>query len=129
MELHVGLKGLAETEVCRDNTADTVGSGALPVFATPSMIALMEKAALESVQPFLDEGQGTVGTLMNTSHLSATPIGMTVRAESELTEIDRKKLTFAVRAYAGGELIGEGVHQRFIIDQQRFMEKALQKLG
>lgn len=128
MELHVGLKGLAETEVCHDNTADTVGSGALPVFATPSMIALMEKAALESVQPCLDDGQGTVGTLMNTSHLSATPIGMTVRAESELTEIDRKKLTFAVRAYAGEELIGEGVHQRFIIDQQRFMEKALAKL-
>jgi predicted thioesterase len=93
------------------------------------MIALMEQAALESVQPFLDEGQGTVGTRIEVSHLAATPVGMTVRAETELAEIDRKRLVFTVRAFAGEELIGEGRHERFIVDNGRFMQKALAKLN
>ena len=124
-----GLKGSAQTEVVFENTAAAVGSGALEVFATPSMIALMEKAALESVQPFLEEGQGTVGTELNVSHLAATPIGMTVRAESELTEIDGRMLRFKVEAWAGEELIGRGTHQRFIVFNERFLAKALAKKG
>ena len=124
MPLEIGLKGAASCEVVPGNTAAAAGSGALPVFATPSMIALMEKAAMDSVQPFLAEGQGTVGTRIEVSHLAATPVGMTVRAETELTEIDRKRLTFLVRAYAGGELIGEGRHERFIVDSERFLQKA-----
>jgi len=126
-ELKVGLKGSAQVEVVHENTAAAVGSGALEVFATPSMIALMEKAALASVQPCLEEGQGTVGVKLDVSHLAATPVGMSVRAESELTEIDRRMLTFRVSAYAGDELIGEGTHQRCVVFNQRFMEKAQAK--
>ena len=125
--LSIGLKGLAETLVTEENTAAAMGSGLLPVFATPAMLALMEKAAADSVQPFLPEGQGTVGTRLEVSHLAATPIGLSVRAESELIAIDRRKLRFSVRAWAGNELIGEGEHERFIIDNARFLEKALAK--
>ena len=125
--LPIGLKGLAETLVTEDNTAAAMGSGLLPVFATPAMLALMEQAAASSVQPFLPEGQGTVGTRLEVSHLAATPIGLTVRAESELIAVDRRKLRFAVRAWAGDELIGEGEHERFVIDNARFLEKALSK--
>lgn len=126
-ELQIGLKGVAETPVTEENTAAAMGSGLLPVFATPAMLALMEKAAAASVQPYLAEGQGTVGTRLEVSHLAATPVGLTVRAESELIEIDRRRLVFTVRAWAGEELIGEGKHQRFIIDNARFLEKALAK--
>lgn len=125
--LPIGLKGLAETLVTEENTAAAMGSGLLPVFATPAMLALMEQAATSSVQPFLPEGQGTVGTRLEVSHLAATPIGLTVRAESELIAVDRRKLRFAVRAWAGDELIGEGEHERFVIDNARFLEKALSK--
>ena len=125
--LPIGLKGLAETLVTEENTAAAMGSGLLPVFATPAMLALMEQAAASSVQPFLPEGQGTVGTRLEVSHLAATPIGLTVRAESELIAVDRRKLRFAVRAWAGEELIGEGEHERFVIDNARFLEKALAK--
>ena len=126
-ELFIGLKGHAETLVTEQNTAAAMGSGLLPVFATPAMLALMENAAAGSVQPFLSEGQGTVGTRLEVSHLAATPIGLTVRAESELMEIDRRRLRFTVRAWAGDELIGEGEHERFIIENQRFLEKAQAK--
>lgn len=126
-ELQIGLKGVAETPVTEENTAAAMGSGLLPVFATPAMLALMENAAAASVQPCLAEGQGTVGTRLEVSHLAATPVGLTVRAESELIEIDRRSLVFTVRAWAGEELIGEGTHQRFIIDNARFLEKALAK--
>ena len=125
--LSIGLKGLAETLVTEENTAAAMGSGLLPVFATPAMLALMAKAAAGSVQPYLPEGQGTVGTRLEVSHLAATPIGLSVRAESELIAIDRRKLRFSVRAWAEDELIGEGEHERFIIDNARFLEKALAK--
>ena len=128
MPLEIGLRGEASVEVVPENTAAAAGSGALPVFATPCMIALMERAALESVQPFLDGGQGTVGTRIEVSHLAATPVGMAVRAESELVEIDRRRLVFTVRAFAGEEPIGEGRHERFIVDNERFLQKALAKL-
>ncbi len=123
-ELTIGLKGHAETVVTEQNTAAAMGSGLLPVFATPAMLALMEKAAAGSVQPLLDEGQATVGTRLEVSHLAATPVGMTVRAETELTEIDRKRLCFSVKAFAGEELIGEGRHERFIVNSERFLQKA-----
>ena len=126
-ELPLGLKGHAETTVNEQNIAAAMGSGLLPVFATPAMLALMEQAAAGSVQPFLDEGEGTVGTRLEVSHLAATPLGLAVRAESELVAVDRRKLSFTVRAWAGEELIGEGTHQRFVIDNKRFLEKALAK--
>ena len=126
-ELKIGLKGEASVEVVFENTAAAVGSGALEVFGTPSMIALMEKAALQSVQPYLDEGQGTVGLHLDVQHLAATPIGMTVRAESELEKVEGRMLFFQVRAYAGDELIGEGKHQRCIVYNDRFLAKAMAK--
>lgn len=128
MPLEIGLKGEACVEVVPENTAAAAGSGALPVFATPCLIALMEQAAMTSVQPFLAEGQGTVGSRIEVSHLAATPVGMAVRAESELVEIDRRRLVFTVKACAGEELIGEGRHERFIIDNERFLQKAAAKL-
>lgn len=125
--MELGIKGTAETVVVYENTAAAVGSGALEVFSTPSMIALMEKASRELVQPYLEEGQSTVGTRLVVSHVAASPIGAHIHAESTLVEIDRRMLTFEVKAYADGELIGEGRHQRCIIYAERFMEKALAK--
>lgn len=128
MALELGIKGHAEVLCSAENTAAAVGSGALPMFSTPSMIALMEKAALTSIQPFLEEGQGSVGTELNVAHLAATPVGLTVTAESELIAIDRRMLTFSVKAFAGEELIGEGTHKRCIVFNDRFMEKAQAKV-
>ena len=125
--MELGIKGAAETVVVYEHTAAAVGSGALEVFSTPSMMALMEKASRELVQPYLEEGQSTVGTRLEVSHVAASPIGAHIRAESTLVEIDRRMLTFEVKAYADGELIGEGRHQRCIIYAERFMEKALAK--
>lgn len=126
--MEIGIKGFAETLVCAENTAAAVGSGALEVFSTPSMIALMEKAAMDTVSPYLEAGQGTVGIKLDVSHLAASPIGMAVRAEAELIGIEKRTLTFKVSAYAGEELIGEGTHQRAVILNERFMEKTLAKL-
>lgn len=125
--MELGIKGLAETVVVHENTAAAIGSGALEVFATPSMIALMEKASMDSVQPYLEAGQSTVGTRIETSHIAASPLGAHIRAESTLVEIDRRMLTFEVKAFADGELIGEGRHQRFIVSADRFIEKTLAK--
>ena len=125
--LTAGICGRAEAEVVFENTAAAVGSGALEVFGTPSMIGLMEKAALQSVQPFLEAGQGTVGLRVDVAHLAATPIGMTVIAESELEKVEGRMLYFQVRAFAGDELIGQGTHQRCIVDNERFLAKAQAK--
>lgn len=122
--LQVGIKGIQEVSVEPSNTAAAVGSGLLHVFATPSMLALMEKTAFESVASFLEEGCGTVGTAVSIQHVSATPIGMNVRCESELIEIDGRRLVFAVKAYDEAGLIGEGTHERFIIQNEKFQAKA-----
>ncbi|MCD8333099.1 MAG: thioesterase family protein [Clostridiales bacterium] len=125
--LETGIKGQQQTEVTYENSAAAVGSGLLEVFSTPCMIALMEKTASGSVQPYLDEGQGTVGIELRVKHLAATPLGMTVRCESELTEVDGRRLVFSVKAYDDAELIGEGIHERFIINNDKFMAKAQAK--
>ena len=122
--LEPGLKGRQETVVTEDLLARNIGSGLVKVYATAMMIALIEKAAVYSVEPYLEEGQGTVGTHDNVSHCSATPLGMKVWAETELIEIDRRKLVFKVAAYDERGLIGEGLHERFIIDNERFQAKA-----
>lgn len=119
-----GIKGRLEQVVTPDVTADRIGSGLVKVFATPMMIALIEKTCNESVVPYLDEGQGTVGTLINVSHCAATPVGMKVWCESELTEVDRRRLVFSVKAYDECGLIGEGLHERFVIDSAKFQAKA-----
>jgi len=127
MELKIGIRGTAETVVTEENTAKSAGSGNLQVFGTPYMIALMEKAACEAVAPYLDEGCTTVGTQLNVAHLAATPLGDRVTAEVELVEIDRRRLCFKVTARDSVDLIGEGTHERFIIQADRFLEKANKK--
>lgn len=127
MSITVGMKGRAETTVTSENTAAAVGSGLVPVFATPAMIALMENAAVNAVQAQLEEGQGTVGTLLNVSHDSATPVGMKVWAEAEVTAVEGRKLTYTVTAFDEAGLIGKGEHQRFIIQADRFLAKAQSK--
>ncbi len=127
-ELTVGLRGRAEMVVTETHTAAAAGSGSLRVFATPCMVALMEKAACESVQPFLEAGQSTVGTLLQVSHDAATPVGMPVWAESELTAVEGKKLVFSVTAYDAKGPIGKGVHERFVISSERFVQKTYGKL-
>ena len=124
MSITVGMKGRAEIVVTPENTAAAVGSGLVPVFATPCMIALMENAAVNAVQAQLEEGQGTVGTLLNVSHDAATPVGMKVWAEAEVTAVEGRKLTYTVAAFDEAGPIGKGIHQRFIIQADRFLAKA-----
>ncbi len=124
-----GIKGFGELTVNESNTAEALGSGSLAVLATPSMIALMEKTARLSVDPFLEEGQSTVGTLVNVKHLSATPVGMKVSCNTELVDIDRRRLVFHVECSDEKGIIGEGEHERFIIDAEKFMSKASAKLS
>ncbi len=126
-ELKIGIKGKIEKAVNTENTAASMGSGELEVFATPAMIALMEETAALSVKPYLAEDSTTVGTLLNIEHISATPVGVNVYCESELAEIEGRKLIFKVGAYDNQGLIGSGTHERFIVDKDRFMKKASAK--
>lgn len=127
MPLTPGIKGSASCVVGPEDTAKALGSGAVDVFSTPKLVALMEKAALLSVRDYLDEGMDTVGTHLDISHNAATPVGMTVRAESELIEVDRRRLVFSVKAWDETELVGEGTHERFIIDRDKFLAKCSAK--
>ena len=128
MPITVGLKGRAETVVTDSNTAAAVGSGLVPVFATPFMIAIMENAAVNALLPHLAEDEGSVGTHLDVSHDAATPIGMKVWAEAEVTAVDGKKVTFAVTAFDEAGPIGKGTHERFIIKPERFLAKTQAKL-
>ena len=119
----IGLKGHLEQTVTEEVTADRIGSGLVKVFATPMMIALIEQTCNESVVPYLDAGQGTVGTHVDVSHCAATPVGMRVWCDSELVEVDRRRLVFDVKANDECGLIGEGRHERFIIDSAKFQAK------
>lgn len=127
--LTAGLKYKVETVVSGENTAKKMGSGTLDVFATPSMVALMEEAAWKCVADELEPGMGTVGTLMQVKHLAATPLGMRVTAECELTEVDGRRLVYTVTAYDEAGLIGSGTHERFIIQNEKFMAKTESKKG
>lgn len=123
MEMKIGITGKAEVLVGNSNTAKTMGSGDLEVFATPAMIALMEKAATQAVKEYLPEGSSTVGTMLNVKHIAATPVGMNVAAQATLIEIYGKRLLFAVEAFDGKDKIGEGQHERFIINVDKFMSR------
>ena len=128
MEITVGMKGTVSTSVEREDTAREVGSGDLLVYATPCMVALMEGAACEAIAEALSDSQTTVGTALNIEHISATPVGMDVRAEAEVTEVAGKVITFAVTAYDEAGPIGNGTHKRVIVNSQKFLEKAYDKL-
>lgn len=125
--LSTGIKGRKTTEVTPENTAEAVGSGTLPVFATPAMIALIEATASESVAPFLEEGSSTVGTHLDIAHSSATPVGMSATCETELVEVDRRRLVFRVVVTDAKGEIGSGTHERFVVDDAKFMSKAESK--
>ena len=127
--LTIGIIGTQERTVTQELTAEALGSGLLPVFR-PDLVEAdgrAEETAWKSVAGELEEGQGTVGTAIELSHIAATPLGMKVRCETELIEIDRRKLTFAVKLYDEKEKIADGRHERFVIDSAKFLAKAESK--
>ena len=128
MEITVGMKGQASTLVEREDTAAEVGSGSLLVYATPCMVALMEGAACDAIAQALPETKTSVGTQLNISHLSATPVGLEVRAEAEVTAVEGNAISFKVTAWDEAGVIGEGTHQRFVVTTDRFLEKTYGKL-
>lgn len=128
MEITVGLKGSAQTMVEREDTALEVGSGSLLVYATPCMAALMEGAACDAINDFLDEGKTSVGIELNLSHTAATPVGMEVTAEAEVTAVDGKIITFHITVSDEAGPIGEATHKRAIVSTQKFLERTYDKL-
>jgi predicted thioesterase len=126
--LQAGIKGRLELTVTKEKCAGALGSGELDVFATPAMIALIEETAWRSVVSELRPGEGTVGTALNVRHLAATPIGLQIVCETELTLVDRRRLVFDVKVYDPFGLVGEGTHERFVIQYEKFMKKANEKL-
>ncbi len=125
--METGIKNVIEIIVSDDKTAYSMRSGTLRIFATPAMIALIEETAWRSVEPYLEEGQGTVGTALDIKHLSPTPLNMNVKCETELIEIDGRKLNFKANVYDETGLIGSGTHERFIINMDKFIAKANSK--
>jgi predicted thioesterase len=123
----IGLTGEARVQVTPEVTAQHMGSGTVSVFATPEMVLLMERAAVAALAPRLAPGQQSVGTMVNVRHLAATPLGATVTAHAELIAVDGRRLTFRVSAHDGTELIGEGSHERAVIDLARFEAKVAAK--
>ena len=121
--IETGLKHTSELTVTEDVTAMVIGSGDMPVLATPMMMALMENAAMLAVKDMLPEGQTTVGGHIESSHLKPSKIGDVVRAEAEVTKVDGKKIEFRVSAYSDKTLLGEGTHLRFIVDREKFMSR------
>ena len=128
MEITIGMKGEASILVEREDTALEVGSGSLLVYATPCMVALMEGAACEAIAAALPDEKTSVGIALNISHLAATPVGMEVRAEAEVTEVEGNTVTFQITAYDEAGKIGEGTHKRAIVTTQRFLDKVYAKL-
>ena len=128
MEITVGMTGSVGTSVEREDTALDVGSGSLLVYATPCMVALMEGAACEAIAEAIPEDKTTVGIELNITHSAATPVGMDVRAEAEVTAVDGNIITFSVTAFDESGKIGEGTHKRAIVTTQRFLDKTYAKL-
>lgn len=126
-DLKVSMHGEARTRVNGENTALKFGSGKVDVFGTPAMVALMEEASINTVDKNLPEGFATVGIDLNIKHTAATPKGMNITASAELIEIDGKRLVFKVEAFDEIEKIGEGTHQRFIIELDKFKRRVQSK--
>lgn len=128
MKVEIGMKGEVSTLAEREDTALEVGSGSLLVYATPCMVALMEGAACEAIAEGLDEGETTVGIELNIQHIAATPVGMEVHAEAEVTAVEGKIITFTLRAFDEAGEIGKGTHKRALVNSQRFLDKTYAKL-
>jgi predicted thioesterase len=126
--VQVGLKNTVSEEVKEEKTAQAMGSGSLPVYATPAMTCLMEKAATEAVEALVPEGWTTVGISLHVAHTAATPVGLTVRAEAEVTAVEGRKIIFTVRAYDDQGEIGVGSHERFAVAKEKFLAKAAAKV-
>ncbi|MBC7235382.1 MAG: thioesterase family protein [Chloroflexi bacterium] len=124
----IGATGEQELIVTEEHSAVRWGSGGVDVLSTPQMIALMESAAVAAVDPYLEEGWRTVGIHLDVAHLAATPMGSRVTARAELIAIEGRKLTFRVEAFDEAGKIGEGTHQRFLVDVERFMNKARERV-
>ena len=127
--METGIKGREEIVVTEEITASAMGSGSIEVYGTPAMILLIEETAKKSVAEALEDDFGTVGTELNIKHLAATPVGMKVWCETELMEVDGRRLLFNATVYDECGKIGEGTHERFIVDNIKFQEKANNKLG
>ena len=127
--LQTGIKGRKTMTVTEDDTAEAAGSGVLRVFATPKMIALIEATASESVSEYLEEGTSTVGTRIDVTHSAPSPVGSVIVCDTTLIEIDRRRLVFSVTARDGAGEIGSGIHERFVVGNARFMEKAESRLA
>ena len=125
--LQPGLTGRASVTVTEQLTAAALGSGNVNVFSTPALIALLEAAAIDALKGHLPDGQTSVGTALNVKHLAATPVGMVVTATATLDAIDGRRLVFTVSASDEVERIGEGTHERFIVNQERFESKVREK--
>jgi len=121
--MEAGIKHVMEMVVTDNDTAEFFEKGLMPVYSTPHMIQLMEMTARKSVQPYLDEGYGTVGTMVEVKHLASTKVGEKVRCESELIAVEGKRLLFIVKAYNETVMIGEGKHERYIINEKKFKER------
>lgn len=128
MEIIIGMKGAVSTLVERADTAYEVGSGSLLVYATPCMVALMEGAACKAIAEAMPEEKTSVGIALDISHIAATPVGMEVRAEAEVTQVEGNTITFQVTAFDEAGKIGEGTHKRAIVTAQRFLDKVYAKL-
>mgnify|MGYP001272777749 CR=1 FL=1 len=123
LTLKTGIKGQAQVKVVEENTAKIMKSGALPVFATPAMVALMEEASCMALKDYLEEGEGTVGIKLDISHIAPTALDDVVTAIATLDKIDGKKLDFSVKVFHGETLVGEGEHSRFIVNEEKFLAK------
>lgn len=123
-----GTTGSASVTVNETNTAAAVGSGSLKVFATPMMAALMEKAAVDALADFLEDGETSVGTLLNISHISASPIGKEIISQAEVTDVNGREISFKVSASDSTGLIGEGTHKRFVVNAEKFQSKTDSKI-
>lgn len=128
MEITVGMTGQVTSEVEREDTALEVGSGSLLVYATPCMVALMEGAACEAIAPALSEEKTSVGTALNIAHISATPVGLEVRAEAVVTQVEGNTIQFQITAYDEAGKIGEGTHTRVVVSTQKFLDRAYSKV-
>ena len=126
--MEIGAKFKVTIKVEEKDTAMAHRSGTLAVLATPRMIALMEESAYKCIDKYLEEGQSSVGTYLDVKHLAATPVGMEAYAESEVTEVDGRRVVFSVKAYDEKGLIGEGKHERFVVLSEKFVAKTYQKL-
>lgn len=128
-KLNIGIENTVSSTVKETNTALAMGSGGLEVFATPAVSALMEKAAFELIQPYLDEGITTVGTMISLEHISASPIGANITAKAVLTSFEGRKFCFDISAFDNAGLIAQGKHERFSVKTESFMKKANAKIG